>query len=67
MPPLDRAAQNPKYNILEAILQSMFSGGSLPTIPIRHGYQLVDVQSAQELSEARTLVRTHAFIRGCRR
>ncbi len=61
VPPLHRAAQDPKSNVLEAILLSMFSDDSLPGISVRQGYQLVDYQSEQELSEVRALVDVRDF------
>lgn len=61
VPPLHRAAQDPKSNVLEAILQSMFSDDSLPAISVRQGHQWVDFQSPQELSEVSALVDVRDF------
>ena len=56
IPHLHRAAQDPRSNVLEAILQSMFSDDSLPAISIEEGYPVVNYQSLQQLSEVRDLV-----------
>ena len=61
VPPLHRAAQDPKSNVLEAMLQSMLSDDSLPAISVRQGYQLVDFRSPQDVSKVRALVDVRDF------
>ena len=56
IPPLHRAAQDPRSNVLEAMLQSMFSDDSLPAISIQEGYPMINYQSQQQLSKVRALV-----------
>ena len=61
IPHLHRAAQDPRSNVLEAILQSMFSDDSLPAISIEEGYPMINCRSLQQLSEVRALVDVRDF------
>ena len=61
VPHLHRAAQDPRSNVLDAILQSMFSNESLPAISIEKGYPMINCESLQQLNQVRALVDVRDF------